>query len=345
MLKDGWLVYEDYFGRGHRTATPNLASCGKSFTSIAVGILLREKAALFPEGLDQKVFSSTFFPEESFPLPDPSMADIRLGQLLTFTAGIRGNNPAYVDGQPVTIDPLGPDGWQGLVDSIVLGQRDDLYRGQRITTKSLWCEPGGGYSYATAAIHRASIMVRFLAGVEMAIYLDQHLTEPLGWSEWGFGYRNSEQVTHTPGGGGIAMRGTDMLRFGYLLLNEGKWRDRQLVPAEYIRHASRRSRFNPHYPYSLQFTVNTDGHFPDLPKDAFWKAGSGGHALYMVPSRKLVVWKLGGRDSQYSPSNTGLPATRASAQQIAARGDWRPSVDADAALSKTLKLVIESLLD
>jgi len=37
VLRRGWLVYEDYFGLGHRDATPNLASCGKSFTSIAVG--------------------------------------------------------------------------------------------------------------------------------------------------------------------------------------------------------------------------------------------------------------------------------------------------------------------
>ena len=40
VVRNGWLVYERYFGLGHREATPNLASCGKSFTSIAVGMLL-----------------------------------------------------------------------------------------------------------------------------------------------------------------------------------------------------------------------------------------------------------------------------------------------------------------
>jgi hypothetical protein len=27
-------------------------------------------------------------------------------------------------------------------------------------------------------------------------------------------------------------------------------------------------------------------------RDCFWKAGSGGHALYVVPSLDLVVWNL-----------------------------------------------------
>ena len=89
VLRRGWLVYEDYFGLGHREATPNLASCGKSFTSIAVGILMAEHPDLFPDGLDQKVFTPDYFPPEAFPLSDPRKKDIKLGQLLAFTAGIR----------------------------------------------------------------------------------------------------------------------------------------------------------------------------------------------------------------------------------------------------------------
>ena len=38
-----------------------------------------------------------------------------------------------------------------------------------------------------------------------------------------------------------------------------------------------------------------------------WKSGSGGHALYVVPSLDLVVYKMGGRNGQYSPADTGMP--------------------------------------
>jgi len=79
------------------------------------------------------------------------------------------------------------------------------------------------------------------------------------------------------------------------------------VPKAYIEHATRQSPYNPHFPYSLQFDVNTEGNYPSIPRDAYWKSGSGGHCLYVVPSLDLVVWKLGGRDGQYGERDTGLP--------------------------------------
>src|SRR4051812_11035921 len=57
VVRHGQLVYERYFGRGNREALPELASCGKAFTSLAVGIMLREKADQFPHGLDEKVYN------------------------------------------------------------------------------------------------------------------------------------------------------------------------------------------------------------------------------------------------------------------------------------------------
>src|SRR6185295_8578553 len=83
VVRHGYLVYERYFGRGNREALPELASCGKAFTSLAVGIMLKEKAAKFPNGLDQKVYSPEFLPGLKLPLDDPRKADITLGQLLS----------------------------------------------------------------------------------------------------------------------------------------------------------------------------------------------------------------------------------------------------------------------
>ncbi len=157
VARRGRLVYERYFGRAHRDANPNHASVGKSYTSIAIGILMAERPELFPDGLDQKVFTRDYFPEKLFPLRDPRMKDIKLGQLLAMSAGVRGNNPGIVDGREVILHPAGPDGWQGMYDPIVIGAEDGENRGEAVTTKTLWVEPGGGYSYATASIHLASI--------------------------------------------------------------------------------------------------------------------------------------------------------------------------------------------
>jgi CubicO group peptidase (beta-lactamase class C family) len=307
VVRHGYLVYEKYFGKGQREATPNLGSCGKSFTSIAVGILIGEHPDLFPDGLDQKIFTPAYFPPKAFPLPDPRMKEITLGQLLSFTAGIRGNNPVYVDGKPSMIDPVGPDGWYGMTDGYALGLEEGIMNDTPFSTKKLWCEPGGGYSYATASIHDASIMLRYISGMELEDYIAIHLAKPLCWGLWGYGYKYASQVDHTPGGGGIALRSTDMLRFCYMLLQEGRWNGQQIVPQEYIHSATKASPYNPHYPYSLQFHVNSHGEISDLPRDAYWRIGSGGHCFYIVPSLDLIVWKLGGRDGQYSIDDTGLP--------------------------------------
>lgn len=306
VVRNGWLVYENYFGKGQRDATPNLASCGKSFTSVSMGILMKEHPELFPDGLDQKVFTPAFLPETAFPLSDPKMAEIKLGQLLAFSAGIRGNNPVYVNGQRSSIDPIGPDGWYAVVDDFALGKKDGDMSGKPYTTSTLWCEPGGGYSYATASIHIASIILRHITGIELEEYIKSHIAEPLGWGRWGYGYKYQPLVTHTSGGGGIALRSTDMLRFGYMLLRKGYWGDKEVVPEDYVKKATMASPYNPHFPYSLQFNVNSNGEVKGLPRDAFWKTGSGGHCLYVVPSLDLVVWKLGGRDGQYGSSDTGL---------------------------------------
>jgi CubicO group peptidase (beta-lactamase class C family) len=346
VLRDGWLVYEKYFGKGHRESTPNLGSTAKSFTSIAVGILISEYQELFPDGLDQKVFTPKYFPEWVFPLPDPKMHEIKLGQLLSFTAGIRGNNPVYINGVPDVIDPVGPDGWYALVDEFAFGKEEGKMRDTPFSTKSLWCEPGNGYSYASASAHIASIMVRHISGMELEDYLDKHLGKELGWGQWGYGYKYAERVTHTPGGGGIALRPTDMLRYGYMLLNEGMWENRQIVPAWYVKQCAHASPYNPHYPpYSLMFLVNTNGHYwPESAHDAFWTGGSGRHCLYIVPSLNLVVWKLGGRDGQYHPDDTGIPIHPEAQEEEDDRKDWKDQgYEFDEGIIKTLELVLESI--
>ena len=341
VVRHGHLIYEKYFGKGCRDATPNQGSCGKSFTSIAVGVLMDEFPELFAKGLDQEVFRTTHLPPKAFPLSDRRKADITLGQLLSFSAGIRGNNPCYVNGEETAIDPVGPDGWQGMEDDRALGRMEDTGpRGQSYSASELWCEPGGGYSYATASIHIASMMVRHIAECELEQYLRDRVAPALGWGAWSFGYKNTEARKHTPGGGGIAMRSTDVLRFLYMLLQGGKWGDRQVVSASYVDHCSKASPYNPHYPYSLQFTCNSTGLDSDLPEDAYWKGGSGGYALYVVPSLDMVVWKMGGRDEQYREANTGLPEIETGDD----REGWERSIDDGSAERGTLKRVCDAVI-
>ena len=66
VARHGYLVYEKYYGKGNREALPAMASVGKAYTSIACGIMLKEKHDQIPEGLETKVFTEKYLPE-AFP--------------------------------------------------------------------------------------------------------------------------------------------------------------------------------------------------------------------------------------------------------------------------------------
>ena len=176
VVRHGYVVYEKYYGKANRESNPNMASIGKMFTSIAWGILLKEKPDLFPDGLDQKVITEKFIPE-AFPLDDPLKADIKLGQLLSMSAGLHGDgngNPGFVDGKTQALPPL---------SAPAPGQAFDIDMAAIHTP--MWTTPGGGYSYASTSPHLASIILRHATGMELQEYLGERLGKPMGWGPWG----------------------------------------------------------------------------------------------------------------------------------------------------------------
>ena len=309
VVRRGHLVFEKYFGRASRNANPDMASTGKAFTSIACGIMLKEFSEKIPHGLDTKVFTEKFLPE-AFPLDDPRKADITLGQLLCMSAGYwgEGQTPSgYVLGKP---QPLKPVPGQNIRDLDASSLRVPL-----------WIAPGGGYSYSSPAPHIASIVLRRVTGMELQDYIDQRLAKPMGWGAWGYCLQRGDfHMPHANGAGSTALHATDALRFGYCLLRNGKWKDQQLVPPDYLELCRKSLPYNPHTPFSLQFEHNADGHILGVPRDAFFKTGAGGFCLYIVPSLDLVIYKLGGKDNQYDPALTGLPQPEPKHD----RDNWQP---------------------
>ena len=287
---------EKYFGKAHRNANPDMASTGKAFTSIACGVMLQEFKSKLPDGLDTKVFTKEFLPE-AFPLRDPREADIRLGHLLCMTSGHNGEGAtpsAVIKG---TAQPLKQSKGQDI--------RDVDGSSLRVP---LWTAPGEGYSYSSPAPHIASMVLRRVTGKELPAYIDEKFGKPMGWGPWGYClYRGDVTMAHANGAGSIALRATDAARFGYCLAQGGRWKDQQLIPADYIKLCQQSLPYNPHFPFSLQFEHNQAGQILGAPRDAFYKTGAGGFCLYIVPSLDLVIYKMGGKDGQWSPDLTRIP--------------------------------------
>jgi len=312
VARHGYLVYEKYYGRGNREAIPALASVGKAFTSIACGIMLRDNQDKIPEGLDQKVFNETYLPE-ALPLNDPLKADIKLGHLLSMAAGFHGEgtNPGFVNFEP-----------SHKLEALPIPAQP-LDQDQTALQTPLWTSPGGGYAYASSSPHVASIVLRRVTGMEMQEYIAEKLAKPMAWGAWGYAmHRNGRTLPHTPGGGDIALRSTDALRFAYLLLHQGRWGKQQLVPAEYVALCGKPSPYQKHAPFSLMFEVNSDGHVAGAPSDAFFKSGAGGFGIMIIPSLDLVIYKMAGNDSQYDPALTGIPQNY---PYDGSRDNWKPA--------------------
>jgi CubicO group peptidase (beta-lactamase class C family) len=215
----------------------------------------------------------------------------------------------------------------------------------------LWTDPGAGYSYSSPSPHIASMVLRRVTGMELQDYIRTRLAEPMGWGAWGYCLQRGDfKMPHANGAGSTALHATDALRFAYCLLRDGKWRDRQLVPADYIRLCHSPSPYNPHSPWSLQFENNADGHVLGAPRDAFYKSGAGGFGLFVVPSLDLVIYKLGGKDAQYDPTLTGIPQP----EPDHSRDTWQPiprapfnegSLSGDDGLRRVLEFVAASVKD
>ncbi|HYD82455.1 MAG TPA: hypothetical protein VEA63_00350, partial [Opitutus sp.] len=106
-------------------------------------------------------------------------------------------------------------------------------------------------------------------------------------------------------GSGFSADVEAMARIGYLYLREGRWRDRQIIPADFVKLAGRpaaesiglseydQSHGNASEHYSLLWWNNGDGTIPGLPRDAFWSWGLYDSLILVIPSLDVVVARAG----------------------------------------------------
>src|SRR6202166_4144963 len=102
-------------------------------------------------------------------------------------------------------------------------------------------EPGAYYEYNDVRINRFSLSLLRLFGKGLPEVLKTSIMDPIGASQdWHWhAYFNStvevgkRQIGSVSGGtrwgGGLWINSEDLARFGLLILNHGRWRDRQLV--------------------------------------------------------------------------------------------------------------------
>ena len=97
-------------------------------------------------------------------------------------------------------------------------------------------------------------------------------------------------------GGGLWINTRDEARFGYLILRNGRWRDKQIVSANWIKEGTAPGPVKPDYGY-LWWLNTPSGQpekkpWPSAPATSFAALGAGSNTIWIDPEHDLViVWR------------------------------------------------------
>ncbi|MDP2470690.1 MAG: serine hydrolase [Candidatus Palauibacterales bacterium] len=257
--RDSVLVERYYRGMRPSQAI-NVKSVSKTLLSPMVGIALRDGLLT---GVDEPL--SELLPDYYERLErggslDPRKRDIEVWHLLTMRTGIEttsfGNYGSWVASADWAYDQL---------------------------RRPMICDPGACHEYSTGNTHLLSVILARQSGKSLRRYMLDELFLPLGipLGEW-----DRDPQNRYLGGNNISLRPRDMLKFGQLYANGGRYRGEQLVPEEWIEESWRptgRSPWNGHGYGYLWWMRRWGG------ERAYFAWGYGGQFIVVVPRLDLVI--------------------------------------------------------
>lgn len=162
-------------------------------------------------------------------------------------------------------------------------------------------EPGTVMEYNDVRVNVLAYSALHVWRKPLPMVLKEKLMDKIGASttwRW-FGYDNAwvnidglQMKSVTGGGhsgGGIFISAEDMARFGMLFLNDGKWKNEQLISKDWIDRAITPSKPNINYGY--MWWLNTKGrrHWEGVDEDIFYAAGFGGNFIIIDKKTNTVV--------------------------------------------------------
>lgn len=260
ILVNGRIVMENYFN-GHSATTPwYWASAGKTLTSATTGIAQQEGLL----DINDKVsdYIGTGWTNE--PLAKENLISCK--HLLSMTSGIDD----YVGGV-----------YSDAVDPASLNYKADA---------------GTRWAYHNVYVKLQDV-VAAASGQAWSTYFNTKLRDKLGMTgNWIQSGNNSVYWSTT----------RSMARFGLMALNKGKWDGNVIVNENYFNAATSTSQnINLAYGYLWWLNGKASYHLPQSqlqlngsiipsgPNDMFMALGKNDQKIYVIPSKKMVVIRMG----------------------------------------------------
>lgn len=245
---------------------------GWSMTKSVTSMLVGRAATLGLLDIDRPI--GALYPEA-----DRAHAALTPRQLLTMTSGLHRD----------TAHDLGP-----VPDRV----RDAL-------ALSFDHPPGTWWEYGQSPVSLLLDVVRRATGRDAADFAQAQLFGPLGIPRGAWRWER-DRAGHPQGWAHLHMRAGDWARLGELMLRRGRWGARRLLSERYVAQALTRLAVNGGYgylfwlnggrsyrvPYAARATPGPL--VPGAPRDLYLMEGKSGRRVYAIPSRDLMVVRLGG---------------------------------------------------
>jgi CubicO group peptidase (beta-lactamase class C family) len=270
IVKNGRIVGERY-GDGFSETTPLLGwSMTKTVTAAIIGTLVREgKLSLDDTGLFEAWKAD-------------GRGAIKLRDLMSMSSGLEFNED-YGDVTDVTrMLYLEPD------------------MAAFAAAKPLAHEIGKVFSYSSGTTVMLSRIWQNAAGADALAWPRRELFDPIGMRS---AVLEADARGTYVGSSYLYASARDWARFGQFLLQDGLWNGEAVLPAGYAAMMRAPSSAAPDAYTQGQMWLNgpsagtPDGQDPDagfdLPADTVWALGHDGQSMAIVPSKQMVVVRLG----------------------------------------------------
>ena len=264
IIKEGYLVFEEYFNGSNSNHVHIMASATKSVTSVIIGIAVDQ--GLIHE--DQKVVE--LFKDYNIKNMSEKKSKITVKNLLTMRHGLAW----YQKGPPTHYD------------NRRMMEKDDYI--QYVLDKPMRHRPGTVWNYSNGASVLLGAIIGEATAYSYKEFADKFLFNPIGITS---SYLSLQDKKGHPGSGGyLKMTARDMARFGLMVLNNGQWGDKQIISTPYLQRSFKA------YSDDLWWGMGYGYHWWLLPvniqgrsSSAIKASGHGGQQIWILPKLNAVV--------------------------------------------------------
>ncbi len=266
--KNEQILSEKYFRSYSSDSLDHVRSVTKSITSLLIGIAIDQGII---KSIDQPISD---FLRDKYPRHKSKLESISVGHLLTMTAGF--------DWDESTVDEF--NRWVVSRDPVAY-----------VLNRKMKQKPGEKWEYNSACSHLLSAVLTEASGMSTLEFANRYLFGPLDIKN----VRWDRIRSYHNGGAGLQLRPINMHEIGVMMINNGRFKNKQVVPSAWIEESTRwHYKVGGSTGYGYSWWVDND---PD--ERVAFAIGHAGQFIVILPDLKVVMtascnWQsLGGKAS------------------------------------------------